>query len=39
VDGVGIGAVVLSFLVGQAIVLAIAWGRIARLRGMAAIAG
>jgi hypothetical protein len=39
VDGVGIGAVVLSFLAGQAIVLAIAWGRIARLRGMAAIAG
>ena len=39
VDGVGFGAVVVSFLVGQAIVLAIAWGRIARLRGMAAIAG
>jgi hypothetical protein len=39
IDGVGIGAAVLSFLVGQAIVLALAWGRIARLRGMAAIAG
>lgn len=38
VDGVGPVAAVLSFLVGQAIVLAIAWGRIARLRGMAAIA-
>lgn len=38
VDGVGTGAAVLSFLVGQAIVLAIAWGRIARLQGMAAIA-
>jgi len=38
VDGVGPVAVVLSILVGQAIVLAIAWGRIARLRGMAAIA-
>ena len=38
VDGVGIGPAVLSFLVAQAIVLAIAWGRIARLHGMAAIA-
>lgn len=38
VDGVGPGPAVLSFLVAQAIVLAIAWGRIARLHGMAAIA-
>lgn len=38
VDGIGAGAAVLSFLVGQAIVLAIAWGRIARLHGLAAIA-
>lgn len=38
VDGIGAGAAVLSFLVGQAIVLALAWGRIARLHGLAAIA-
>lgn len=39
VDGVGTGAFVLSFLCGQAIVAALAWGRIARLNGMADLAG
>ena len=38
VDGVGTGAFVLSFLCGQAIVAALAWGRIARLHGMADLA-
>jgi hypothetical protein len=38
VDGVGIGAFVLSFLLGQAIVAMLAWGRIARVYGMADLA-
>ena len=38
VDGVGTGAFILSFLCGQAIVAALAWGRIARLYGMADLA-
>lgn len=38
VDGVGMGAFVLSFLLGQAIVAMLAWGRIARLYGMADLA-
>ncbi|MDQ2701307.1 MAG: hypothetical protein M3Y70_00515 [Pseudomonadota bacterium] len=38
VDGVGQGAFILSFLCGQAIVAALAWGRIARLYGMADLA-
>lgn len=38
VDGVGMGAFALSFLLGQAIVAMLAWGRIARLYGMADLA-
>jgi hypothetical protein len=38
VDGVGMGAFVLSFLLGQAIVAMLAWARIARLHGMADLA-
>ena len=38
VDGVGSSAFILSFLCGQAIVAALAWGRIARLYGMADLA-
>jgi hypothetical protein len=38
VDGVGMGAFVLSLLLGQLIVAMLAWGRIARLYGMAALA-
>jgi hypothetical protein len=38
VDGTGTGAFLLSFLLGQAIVAALAWGRIARLNGMADLA-
>lgn len=38
VDGVGTGPFVLSFLFGQAIVAMLAWGRIARLYGMADLA-
>lgn len=38
VDGVGMGAFALSFLLGQAIVAMLAWGRIARLYGMAGLA-
>jgi hypothetical protein len=38
VDGVGMGAFVLSFLLGQLIVAMLAWGRIARLYGMADLA-
>ena len=38
VDGAGVGAFVLSFLLGQAIVAMLAWGRIARLHGMADLA-
>lgn len=38
VDGVGTGAFVLSFLCGQGIVAMLAWGRIARLYGMADLA-
>jgi len=37
-DGTGTGAFVLSFLLGQAIVAMLAWGRIARVTGMAALA-
>jgi hypothetical protein len=33
-----VGAFVLSFLLGQAIVAMLAWGRIARLHGMADLA-
>lgn len=39
VDGVGMGAFVLSFLLGQAVVAMLAWGRIARVYGMADLAG
>ncbi len=39
VDDVGIGAMVLSFLVTQAIVAALAWGKIVRLYGLADLAG
>lgn len=39
VDGSGAGAFMLSFLVGQAVVAMLAWGRIARLYGMADLAG
>lgn len=39
VDGVGMGAFVLSFLLAQAMVAMLAWGRIARLYGMADLAG
>jgi hypothetical protein len=38
VDGVGTGAFVLSFLLAQAMVAMLAWGRIARLYGMADLA-
>jgi hypothetical protein len=38
VDGIGMGAFVLSFLLGQLIVAMLAWGRIARLYGMADLA-
>jgi hypothetical protein len=38
VDGVGMGAFALSFLLGQALVAMLAWGRIARLYGMADLA-
>ncbi len=38
VDGVGIGAMVLSFLVTQAMVAALAWGKIARLYGLSDLA-
>ena len=38
VDGVGMGAFVLSLLLGQAIVAMLAWGRIARVYGMADLA-
>lgn len=38
VDGVGMGAFLLSFLCGQGIVATLAWGRIARLYGMADLA-
>jgi hypothetical protein len=38
VDGAGVGAFVLSFLLAQAIVAMLAWGRIARLHGMADLA-
>ena len=38
VDGVGMGAFVLSLLLGQLIVAMLAWGRIARLYGMADLA-
>ena len=37
-DGPGAGAFVASFLLGQAIVAMIAWGRIARVTGMASLA-
>jgi hypothetical protein len=37
-DGVGMGAFALSFLLGQAIVAMLAWGRVARLYGMADLA-
>jgi hypothetical protein len=37
-DGTGTGAFVLTFLLGQAIVAMIAWGRIARVMGMASLA-
>ncbi len=39
VDGVGIGAMVLSFLVTQAMVAALAWGKIVRLHGLSDLAG
>jgi hypothetical protein len=38
VDGAGMGAFVLSLLLGQAIVAMLAWGRIARVYGMADLA-
>jgi hypothetical protein len=38
VDGVGMGTFALAFLLGQAIVAMLAWGRIARVYGMAALA-
>jgi hypothetical protein len=37
-DGVGMGAFLLSFLLGQGIVAMLAWGRIARVAGMATLA-
>jgi hypothetical protein len=37
-DGTGGGAFVLSFLLGQAVVAMLAWGRIARVTGMASLA-
>lgn len=39
VDGVGTGAMVLSLLVTQAMVAALAWGKIIRLYGLADLAG
>lgn len=39
VDGAGIGAMVVSFLVTQAMVAALAWGKIVRLYGLSDLAG
>ncbi len=39
VDGVGMTALVLSFLVTQAMVAALAWGKIVRLHGLSDLAG
>lgn len=39
VDGVGIAAMIVSFLVTQAIVAALAWGKIVRLYGLSDLAG
>jgi hypothetical protein len=37
-DGTGMGAFVLSFLLGQAVVAMVAWARVARVTGMASLA-